>query len=358
MPTDDPTQRLLSTTHTIEPILSTPIPLPNRLLDFITAWTLKSIVFSYTTLLHLLSFLHLRPRPTLTKTYPHLPSSPTVRIFLPPNHNPATSPPIPLLLSIHGGAFALGAPILDDADALLYATHHNMAVASLPYRLGPLHRFPTAVHDLAALAAALLDDPSLPRDLAVDCSKNVALCGYSAGANLCLAAAQLRGLHARVRAAVAFYPVVDFSLTHEERVERGGPAVKAARNHFGWVRWGYVREGQDLRDPLVSPMFAERGRLPAKLCLVGCEEDTLCDEAERMAEGLAAGEGEGERRVDSDSGEGCAWRTRNVRWEKVMGQPHGFNQMVFFGEKRGVARRRTELMHAEVARWLFEEVFV
>ncbi|GME39144.1 Alpha beta hydrolase fold protein [Neofusicoccum parvum] len=358
MAADDPTEPLLSTrlrNNNVEPVPSTPIPFPKRVIDFITVWTIKTIVRTYTTFLKLLSLLHLRPRPTLTKVYPCVPSV-TARIFLPPSPDAPAPSALPLLISIHGGGFAIGDAVLDDGDALAYARTHGIAVASIGYRRGPRARFPAAVDDVAALVEALLDDAALAAF--VDRAR-VAVCGYSAGGNLCLAATQLRGLRARVRAAVAFYPVVDFSLRHEDRVARArvaGVPVDAPNQSFGWVRWAYVKEGQDLRDPLISPMFASRDRLPRKVCLIGCEHDVLCDEAERMAEKLAAEDGEGERRIEEG---GNAWRTANVRWEKVLGQPHAFNQIVIFGKKkRELAKRRTEQMHAEVAKWLFEEVFV
>ncbi|KAF4302818.1 Neutral cholesterol ester hydrolase 1 [Botryosphaeria dothidea] len=351
MSNDDPTQPLLSSNPNANasgPLPSPAIPFPNRVLDFLSVWTLKALFRAYTTLLHLLSLLRLRPRPSLVKTYPCAPHSP-VRVFLPPKSNAARPPP--LLISIHGGSFALGHPIIDDPDAHLYATHHGLAVANIGYRLAPQSRFPGPAHDAAALIAALLADASLPVDLA----RGVAVCGYSAGANLALAATQLLPANARPKAVVAFYPVVDFALDHAARVARAqrGPARGAPNQHFGWVRWAYVREGQNLRDPLLSPVFAARRALPEKVCLVGCELDMLCAEAEYMAEGLARGGGEGERKAE---GEG-AWRTRNVRWEKVAGQVHGFNQFVSFGEGARVARARTERMHADVARWLFEEVY-
>ncbi|KAK0638033.1 Neutral cholesterol ester hydrolase 1 [Lasiodiplodia hormozganensis] len=333
------------------PLPSPPIRFPRNLADFCATWTLKAIVRVYTTLLHLLSFLGLRPRPSLTKTYPCAPHSP-VRIFLPPSPSAHGSSPPPLLISVHGGGFALCAPVVDDSDALHYARHHRIAVANIGYRLAPRSRFPNQVHDVVALVEAILDDQALPVD-----RSRVAISGYSAGGNLCLAACQLRGLAetGRIKGAVSFYPVTDFSLDHADRVARAQSIARNAPNqNFGWVRWSYVHEGQDLRDPLISPTFAPRSKLPKKICLIGCELDMLCDEAERMAEKLAAEEGEGVKRAEGEAG----WRTKNVRWEKVLRQPHGFNQFVNFGETKRVAKRRTEQMHAEVAKWLHEEVFV
>ncbi|KAH7053066.1 Alpha/Beta hydrolase protein [Macrophomina phaseolina] len=229
MPAYDLTQPLLTSNgNTSRPLPSPPIRFPANLFHFLTVWALKTLFHAYTTALSLLSHLHLRPRPNLTKTYASAPHSP-VHLFLPPAASSTATPP--LLISLHGGAFTLGAPALDHPDACAYATTHHIAVACIGYRLAPLHR------------------------------TRVAVCGYSAGANLALAATQLLpSPSARVRGVVAFYPVVDFSLDHAERVRRAraGPARGAPFQHFGWVRWAYVPEGQDLRDPLLSPVYAER----------------------------------------------------------------------------------------------------
>ena len=56
----------------------------------------------------------------------------------------------------------------------MWAKRTNMLVISLDYSKAPLHSFPTAVHDVAALATAVLSDESIPID-----KTRVAMGGWS-----------------------------------------------------------------------------------------------------------------------------------------------------------------------------------
>jgi hypothetical protein len=86
--------------------------------------------------------------------------------------------------------------------------------------------------------------------------------------------------------------------------------------------YGYVPVGQDLRDPLLSVGLAERHQFPPKLCIIGCEFDLLCREAELFAEKMAA-TGNGER-----TGSDTLWEQNGVRWEKILGEVHG--KLIFY----------------------------
>lgn len=86
-------------------------------------------------------------------------------IFYPPSHDPASPAPLPTLFTVHGGGFFAGSA--HDINHLnkQYASH-GFLVVTLSYSLAPAGAFPTPVHDISALAAAALDDPSLPIDKA------------------------------------------------------------------------------------------------------------------------------------------------------------------------------------------------
>jgi hypothetical protein len=133
--------------------------------------------------------------------------------------------------------------------------------------------------------------------------------------------------------------------------------------------FGYASAGQDLRDPLLSVRFAERDKLPPKLCIVGCEFDMLCREAELFAEKMAS-VGSGER-----TGSEILWEQNGVRWEKILGELHGmsalsnvsyqlltsqtgFDAMVTFGEAKIRTAKRKKVMYDSVAEWLFREVYL
>jgi hypothetical protein len=119
---------------------------------------------------------------------------------------------------------------------------------------------------------------------------------------------------------------------------------------------------------MLSPLYAERDKLPQNLCVFGCEFDMLCREAELFAEKMA-GVGSGER-----TGSDILWEKNNVRWEKILGESHGmsiswdiyamltvmigFDQMIVHGEEKIRTHKRRNKMWGDAADWLFREVYI
>jgi len=194
-------------------------------------------------------------RPTYYKSYPSRPNL-EAHVFIPQTYK-AGDPGLPLLIDIHGGGFAIGAPVVDNTDNATWAHTHGFVVVSLAYRLAPLDPFPAAVHDVADQMKDVFDDKDLP----VDWSR-VVVTGYSAGGNLALTAPQLHGLASRLSAVVAWYPAVDMVTTPDERDKwavphpDGRPDMLLVSSRY--FQWGYVEPGTPLRDPLLSPRFAAR----------------------------------------------------------------------------------------------------
>ncbi|MDG2533009.1 alpha/beta hydrolase [Sphingomonas sp. HITSZ_GF] len=128
---------------------------------------------------------------------------------------PAGKGPFPVVLTVHGGAFAFGDKrghdgLKQDITALL---SHGIAVASVNYRMSGEARFPAAANDVTA---ALLDLRRRAPSLDLDPGR-IALWGKSAGANLVLltglAAGRApigTGAPAPVSAIVAMYPPTQF----------------------------------------------------------------------------------------------------------------------------------------------------
>lgn len=98
-------------------------------------------------------------QPASIRYYPCRPSLQT-RIFYPPNYDSGTL--LPLYLSIHGGGFTVGDPEQDDEFYTMWTKRTGMLVVSLNYSKAPLHPFPVAVFDVAALAGAVPADKHLP----------------------------------------------------------------------------------------------------------------------------------------------------------------------------------------------------
>jgi len=294
-------------------------------------------------------------KPTYVKRYPVRPTLDN-HVWIPKSYKPGESNPLPLLIDIHGGGFCIGHPFVDDKDCAIFAHKYGFCVVSINYRKAPDYPFPTAVEDVAALIQAVLDDPELPVD-----KSNVAVIGYSAGGNLTLTATQMHGIHDRINAAVAFYPVTDFNRTLAMRVSTSTPPpgrsdilIKMSRA----FNWFYLHGRDDFQNPLLSPLYADRKKLPPKLFLLGCEYDMLFSEAKEAAEKYASLEPAGTNKAPLE-GERIGWSCGSVTWEELKGLEHGYNQR--WEQESGVIRevwkRRTDEIHAEVAKWLMREVY-
>lgn len=267
-----------------------------------------------------------------------------------------------MYLDIHGGGFAICSPIVDDPFCRHFAETNKVVVVSLDYPKAPSHKYPVAVNALVDTIKAVLSDSDLPID-----KKKVAVGGFSAGANLSLAVTQNKDIREKVGGVVAFYPPVDFVTKGPEKMKTrpiGAPG-DPLENGVAMFDYGYTPVGQSLTDPQLSPLYAERDALPAKLCIFGCEYDLLCKEAELFAEKMAGGASE--RKGSND-----LWEKNGVRWEKVLGELHGmprllyfrvvltsigFDQMISTGETKVRTRKRRVEMWNEAAAWLSREVY-
>jgi len=219
-------------------------------------------------------------------------------------------------------------------------------VVSLDYRKSPQHSFPTPVYDIAAVARAVIDDETLPID-----KSRIVIGGYSAGGNLGLAASTLPELKGLIKAAVTFYPPVDWSLPPNEKLERQAYR-KGERDSLAstadFFDWAYVSAGQDRRDPLLSVTFAKPTDLPPWIFTVAAQYDMLSIEAKQMMTKLAEIH---QPSLDQE----IAFEKGRYRWLMVEGTVHGFMHHFAFKKEGAKAERREkriEKVYDEVEQWL------
>ncbi|RAH42556.1 alpha/beta-hydrolase [Aspergillus brunneoviolaceus CBS 621.78] len=273
----------------VEPLPKALLPLYHRIYCFLWLWGLKLIATIHTIYKDLIHPPLASTHPTLTL---HLPSRPTLqtRIFYPPTYTPGQPTLLPTYINLHGGGFAVHTARFDDPFCASWSKRTGMLVLSLDYRKIPLHPFPTAIHDVEAQILDLLADPTA---LPIDPTRLV-IGGFSAGASLALAVAQLPALKGKFRAAICYYPIVDFSHSPPDKMH-ARPYQDYWRDHLGdagwWIDWGYVCPGQDRRDPLLSPWYAATEDLPERVYMVAAEFDLLRVEAQEMIHRLAGLEG-------------------------------------------------------------------
>jgi acetyl esterase/lipase len=172
----------------------------------------------------------------------------------------------------------------------------------------------------------------------------------------------------RFTAAIPIYPRLDQSVGREVKAtqRRYKPALSPNRNstrdlllHIGNVfEWSYIPVGQNLCDPMVSPIFARREDPPPHIFMIACELDLSSHDAWRMACQLA---GRPVPAVDDRSGrdecgevgvleledERFAWhdKEKKVRWLLVPDVVHSFDRLTpsMLGDEATVRDARLKL---------------
>jgi acetyl esterase/lipase len=178
------------------------------------------------------------------------------------------------IIYLHGGAYVSGSPRSYRRLVSHLAAVTRCAVYAVDYRLAPEHRFPAALDDTLAVYRALLSEQDPER---------IVLAGDSAGGGLALATAiTLRERTLPLPAGVVcIAPWVDLTCSgdsmraraHRERMMSPAGLAADARRYAG---------PPDLRDPLVSPLFAVLRGLPPIFIQVG-DDEVLLDDSTRLA---------------------------------------------------------------------------
>lgn len=273
------------------------------------------------------------------------------RVFIPKTFQAGTA--LPLYIDIHGGAFLIGSPSLDDKYCHYLCNQFNFIVVSIEYRLGPTYPFPIQGEDCVELILAILADKDLPTVPGA-----VALGGMSAGGNLTLSAAQDPRLQSKIKALVPIYPAVDFShrFTGDYRdipadASGKGGAKDGLRGIVPLAEFAYLSYGQDLTDPRLSPIYAERRLFPDRIYIIAAQHDKLCTEAINMARMLADND---QLREEDD------WEENGIRWERVPNEIHGFIEGAWQDEISGKVKttwkQGTQDVIHRIGEWL-QDVF-
>jgi acetyl esterase/lipase len=155
-----------------------------------------------------------------------------------------------ILLFFFGGGFGAGtvASNINFMGRLSLAS--NAAVLGIDYRLAPEHPFPAALEDALQAYRWLLHHPYS--------RSRIVLCGISAGANIALSLLlklkiEQIGLPG---GALLFSPWLDLSITQSAQKNdmfKGEHLAETAKLYAN---------GQDLKNPLISPLFGDLEGLP------------------------------------------------------------------------------------------------
>lgn len=179
------------------------------------------------------------------------------------------------ILYLHGGGYAIGSTRSHRHMAADIGRAAGMSVTLPDYRLAPEHPHPAAVEDAVAAYRGLLQSGIA--------ANRIVIGGDSAGGGLTVAtmlAARQQGLPPPA-AGVLLSPWLDLAGTGAslDSLKARDPLVSAEDLN----RWAKAyAAGRDLRDPLISPLYADLKGLPPLLIHVGGDE-VLLDDSLRFA---------------------------------------------------------------------------
>ena len=185
-----------------------------------------------------------------------------------------------VLLYLHGGGYLACSPITHRNITMRLARYAGCRVLAINYRKSPHYPYPYALEDALQSYRWLLD-----QGYAAD---KITLAGDSAGGHLTMAtllAIRDAGLP-RPAGAACLSPWTDLSCTSDSMRQNASRdtlipvrRVRHAAKHFA--------NGMPLKDPRVSPLYANLQELPPLLIHVG-DGEVLLHDSTRLAEKAAA----------------------------------------------------------------------
>lgn len=189
-----------------------------------------------------------------------------------------------IILYLHGGGFAMGSCQTYRRLAADLAEASNSNVLLIDYRLAPEHPYPAALEDTLTAYRWLIHSLRFSSD-------QVAIAGDSAGGNLVLAAlVSLRDTGDELPAsAILISPYCDQTQTSPTITTHAAVDPMVSPQLLDTVTQWYA-PGADLKQPLISPLYADLSALPPLLIHVGAAE-VLLDDSLQLARqvGLANG---------------------------------------------------------------------
>ena len=199
-------------------------------------------------------------------------------------YRPSSPGPHGIVVYFHGGGWVVGGATSDDPFCRDLCVRSGAIVVSVDYRHAPEARFPAAVDDALAAVRWVADRAAalggVPGKLAV--------CGWSAGANLAAVVCQLArdAGGPAIAGQVLVTPATDCDFTRASFAENGEGYVLTAAL-VRWF-WNHYADPADRQNPKASPLRATSlAGLPPAL-VVTCEFDPLRDEGRAYAEALSA----------------------------------------------------------------------
>ena len=188
---------------------------------------------------------------------------------------------LPLTIFFHGGGWVIGDLDTHDVVCRQLANEGQFDVLAIDYRMGPEHRFPTAIDDAINSINWVNKNPL---DLPIMNNK-IAVCGDSAGGNIAAVCCINSKINAepRIKFQALIYPSTHLGSNYKSKEKYDGYIL--SKLLMKWFEEKYINKNQ-LNDWRAAPiLFEDLSNLPNTLIVVaGC--DTLRDEGIAYGEAL------------------------------------------------------------------------
>ncbi|MFI5075670.1 MAG: alpha/beta hydrolase [Actinomycetales bacterium] len=169
-------------------------------------------------------------------------------------YRPRQTPPVAVVLWLHGGGWCTGS--LDTADVVARELCDGLpaVVVSVDYRLAPEHPWPAATDDALSALRWVIDSAS---DFGAD-PASVVVGGDSAGGNIAAAIVQqARADGLAIAAQLLVYPALDLDVGRTEQypsLQEFAEGYALPPENLRIAVEQYVSAGADLADPRISPI--------------------------------------------------------------------------------------------------------
>jgi acetyl esterase/lipase len=181
------------------------------------------------------------------------------------------------ILYLHGGYYISGSLNTHRSLAARISKESDSPVLSIAYRRAPENPFPAGLNDVISAYQWLIEEVQIPPE-------KIAIAGDSAGGGLSLATLiKLRDDGISLPAgAIAISPWTDLALTGDSIKSNVDVEILVTENEARQAAELYLNE-VDVKNPLVSPLYADLKGLPPLLIQTGTREIIL-DDSTRYAE--------------------------------------------------------------------------
>ncbi len=197
-------------------------------------------------------------------------------------HRPPGAESPPVYVHLHGGAFIVRHPRMDEFFARFVVAETGIAVLSVDYDAAPQVRYPVAqeqAHDVAAHVAAH------GHEIGVDGSR-LAIGGFSAGGNLAASACLQARDRGTFEARFQLLAVASLDVAEEYADKRPVGSPMLSKGVLDLVRATYFKDPARRHEPYASPLRAgSLAGLPATMVVTG-ERDLLRREGDAYARRL------------------------------------------------------------------------